>query len=127
MPSVFYDHFYDWGNSTHDQIVKLVCTNHVQQKKAFATQFPCLSVVFCAAGHSEKSRYSQPFFNTDFGGPLKSLLCNRWGETVHEDRRWVMVPKWPGVETGNQWSQICSLAQVVAPSTSIHIYYACWQ
>ncbi|XP_060199892.1 probable alpha-amylase 2 isoform X2 [Lycium barbarum] len=23
-PSVFYDHFYDWDNSTHDQIVKLI-------------------------------------------------------------------------------------------------------
>lgn len=24
IPTVFYDHFYDWGNSIHDQIVKLV-------------------------------------------------------------------------------------------------------
>ncbi|KAB1203594.1 putative alpha-amylase 2 [Morella rubra] len=24
MPTVFYDHFYDWGNSIHDQIVKLM-------------------------------------------------------------------------------------------------------
>lgn len=24
IPSVFYDHFYDWGDSIHDQIVKLV-------------------------------------------------------------------------------------------------------
>ncbi|KAK3038895.1 hypothetical protein RJ639_028617 [Escallonia herrerae] len=24
IPSVFYDHFYDWGGSTHDQIVKLM-------------------------------------------------------------------------------------------------------
>ncbi|KAM7259897.1 hypothetical protein ACFE04_015638 [Oxalis oulophora] len=24
IPSVFYDHFYDWGNSIHDQIVKLI-------------------------------------------------------------------------------------------------------
>ncbi|XP_047325748.1 probable alpha-amylase 2 [Impatiens glandulifera] len=24
IPSVFYDHFYDWGNSIHDQIVKLM-------------------------------------------------------------------------------------------------------
>lgn len=25
IPTVFYDHFYDWGDSMHDQIVKLVC------------------------------------------------------------------------------------------------------
>lgn len=25
IPTVFYDHFYDWGESEHDQIVKLVC------------------------------------------------------------------------------------------------------
>jgi hypothetical protein len=25
IPTVFYDHFYDWGDSIHDQIVKLVC------------------------------------------------------------------------------------------------------
>lgn len=25
IPTVFYDHFFDWGNSIHDQIVKLVC------------------------------------------------------------------------------------------------------
>ncbi|KAJ6953390.1 hypothetical protein NC652_005177 [Populus alba x Populus x berolinensis] len=24
MPTVFYDHFYDWGNSIHEQIVKLI-------------------------------------------------------------------------------------------------------
>ncbi|RAL52413.1 hypothetical protein DM860_007270 [Cuscuta australis] len=24
IPAVFYDHFYDWGNSIHDQIVKLI-------------------------------------------------------------------------------------------------------
>lgn len=24
IPSVFYDHFYDWSDSIHDQIVKLV-------------------------------------------------------------------------------------------------------
>lgn len=24
IPTVFYDHFYDWGNSTREQIVKLV-------------------------------------------------------------------------------------------------------
>lgn len=24
IPTVFYDHFYDWGHSNHDQIVKLV-------------------------------------------------------------------------------------------------------
>lgn len=24
IPAVFYDHFYDWGDSTHDQIVELV-------------------------------------------------------------------------------------------------------
>lgn len=24
IPTVFYDHFYDWGNSIHDQIVKLI-------------------------------------------------------------------------------------------------------
>ncbi|KAG5250267.1 alpha-amylase [Salix suchowensis] len=24
MPAVFYDHFYDWGNSNHEQIVKLI-------------------------------------------------------------------------------------------------------
>nr|GMD03787.1 probable alpha-amylase 2 [Ipomoea batatas] len=23
-PAVFYDHFYDWGNSLHDQIVRLI-------------------------------------------------------------------------------------------------------
>lgn len=38
---------------------------------------------------------------------------------MHEDGGRVMVPKWPGVETGSQWSQICSLAQVVSPTTSI--------
>lgn len=25
IPTVFYDHFYDWDDSIHDQIVKLVC------------------------------------------------------------------------------------------------------
>lgn len=25
IPTVFYDHFYDWGDSVHDEIVKLVC------------------------------------------------------------------------------------------------------
>lgn len=24
IPAIFYDHFYDWGDSIHDQIVKLV-------------------------------------------------------------------------------------------------------
>ncbi|CAK9178362.1 unnamed protein product [Ilex paraguariensis] len=24
IPTVFYDHFYDWGDSIHDQIVKLM-------------------------------------------------------------------------------------------------------
>ncbi|KAL9264190.1 putative alpha-amylase 2 [Drosera capensis] len=30
IPSVFYDHFYDWGNSIHDQIVKLIQIRKLQ-------------------------------------------------------------------------------------------------
>lgn len=29
IPTVFYDHFYDWGSPIHDQIVKLVCIDHI--------------------------------------------------------------------------------------------------
>ncbi|XP_072987661.1 probable alpha-amylase 2 [Typha latifolia] len=37
IPTVFYDHFYDWGDSTHDQIVKLMDIRKLQDLHSRST------------------------------------------------------------------------------------------
>ncbi|KAJ0896701.1 putative alpha-amylase [Helianthus annuus] len=37
IPSIFYDHFYDWGSSMHDQIAKLI---HIRKKQDINSRSP---------------------------------------------------------------------------------------
>lgn len=72
-----------------------------------------LIIKFTADGHSKKSRNSQPVFNQNLGGSFKPLLCNHWRECLYEDWCRVLEPSWWWVDTGNQWPELCSLAEVM--------------
>ena len=74
-----------------------------------------------ADGHSKASRHSQPIINQNYGGTAKSILCNHWGECVHEDWGWIMVPNWQRVVTCNLWPRICSMAEVIMLPNAISI------
>lgn len=113
IPTVFYDHFYDLGDSIHEQIVKLVC---------YATIFMCYcSMVFFfpskyfpwhADGHSKAWRYSQPLICTSSGSPEQPLFRNYWWKSMHEDWRWFMVSNWQRVDTSYLRTKVCSMGEI---------------
>lgn len=76
IPTVLYDHFYDWGDSIRDQIAKLViplfCFSFLM--KTSICRF--LNLCFHEDGNQKKPRYTQPFNHKNYRGSTKFVFCN---------------------------------------------------
>lgn len=129
LPSVFYDHFYDLGDSYHVQIAKLV------RYSQLAIIPPSLSSPFSprecvgfetiltsrnenADRNSETSGHKQQITHSDCWGSGQSLCCIYWGEPVHENWGWFVVSFRKGVDSCHQRTPVRSLAKVDLERTS---------